>query len=164
MTQHLLKEKIELRKAKHTYSYDPSGFERAQEDYTFPVFTIDDLVIRVDIPHEAEGQAHMVCDCDDYAEKYRKFQAGESYKRQQEKDPDFGWYCVATCEHIQLIKRYLIPHAINTVRELLKDLPPDEAGIAFGHSLEARIFGRNSLILMVEYVEELHKLMTQASY
>lgn len=99
MPDPLLQEKVELTKGKHSYSYDPSGFEREHEDFTFPVFSIDDLIIRVDIPHISKGAAHMVCECEDYRERERRFYTGETYKWHQKSIPDFGWDCVATCTH-----------------------------------------------------------------
>jgi len=150
---------VQLTKGSHAYSYDPSGFQIKRGDYTFPVFTIDDVVIRVDIPHEAEGAAYMVCDCDDYKERYRRFQAGKTYKKQQ-KMPDFGWDCVATCGHITLINRYFASHVLARAKEKLEKLPTNEAA-AFLRSDKARLFAKKSLSIGVEYVTQLQELMTQ---
>src|SRR3989339_2125334 len=124
-----LTETFELKKGKHLYVYDPAGFEK-EKDGLSPIFKVDTRIINIDqaLERSYEGCAYLVCGCNDYKRRAKKCYRGESYQRLQESS-DFGWDCVATCQHISLIRRYLAISLIGKTLETIAEQEQDPSEV-----------------------------------
>ncbi len=155
----ILKESFELRKGKHLYVFDPSGFDNkrlGEEDDPMgsPVFYLDDRLICAfeESAVAIEGPVYLICGCDDYKERERKFDAGETYKKQRYIE-DFEWDCVATCEHIALINRYFRkPLMEKALEEFVKE-NSNELN-EYLKSREAGIFPRTAAFVFADYLKK----------
>ncbi|MBI4144521.1 hypothetical protein HY486_04705 [Candidatus Woesearchaeota archaeon] len=134
----------------------PEGFKKGT-DGVYPVFFLDDTVIGLDtsLTDSFEGNAFLECGCQDYKKREQRFDEGKSYKRQQ-KSQELGWDCVATCEHIILLKRYFIRPLLEHVIAVIAESHPNrktETTATFLRSREAGIFPRIAHEVAAKYLE-----------
>jgi len=156
MGDRILTARFELSKGKHLYVFDPAGFDK-EVDERSPVFEVDNRVLSVDeaLDRAYEGCDYLVCGCEDYQERERRFDAGESYKWFQD-NPEFGWDCVATCNHITLVKRYFARPLMDKVLETIaeQESNPALATAQFLQSREAGFFPRIALKSSADYLKQ----------
>ncbi len=161
----LVPEKLEFKKGKHTYAYDPSGYKTPDDGYDrFPVFRVDDTPISVDMNLSVayEGCTYFVCGCKDYQEREKRYDQGESYKRFQN-DPQFGWDCIATCQHIILLKRNFQGELIRRALEEAKkrNLNESRALAELLRSAEGEAFPSPVLAHMITFQKALEARVTK---
>ena len=150
-----LKDGLKLEKGKHSYTFNPSGLHRGADET--PVFYVDGTPLSVRNIHNFLRASHLVCGCEDYNERERRFYAGETYKKQQ-KGCDFGWDCVATCHHIELIKRYFARPVLQKVLDKIKESESEKNLMGdFLRTMEAQIFPHIALDMSVDYLDESEK-------
>lgn len=148
MNKPVLPEPLEMRIGRHTYRYDPTSSDS-------PVLSIDRQTISVD-KHGLEA-TYMICGCSDYRMRQEAFDRGETYQRQQRSETiEFGWDCVATCEHLRLARRYFatpfLEHVISVLKEKSENVVQD-----FSSSVEAQLFPEKALVVLGNYLNSRQK-------
>lgn len=152
----ILTAKFELKEGNHIYSFDPKGFNK-RVDGISPVFSLDNKTISIyeNLSDSYENCAYLVCGCKDYKKREKRFENEEKYKKLQN-NPDFVWDCIATCQHITLVKKYFVKPLMEKVLEEIANHKSNPIKVAaeFLGSREGGFFPRTTLRVSAEYLKQ----------